>query len=278
VIKQYASKFADSQAAIPQRELLAIGNLYSTIAAYAEAETWFRRAMEENPNVDRLVVQSLVAQGKRNEAVAMALERAGGQVTPELALTLASILTTTDVQAEPLPEAEAVLTEAQQLFADRSDVVEAAAVVKASRGDYEEAITLFRRLVELNPENVVALNNLATLLAERPSQRTEALELIERAIKIGGPDPMLLDTQGTIFVKINDFERAIACLEEATSGGIADARYYLHLAAAYHGAGRSDEAAIMLKEARLLGLERFVLTSDDRELLFTLDTALSSSI
>jgi Flp pilus assembly protein TadD len=84
-----------------------------------------------------------------------------------------------------------------------------------------------------------------------------------------------LDTQGTIFLKIEDAEKAIACLEEATIGGTSDARFYLHLAAAYHRAQRPDDALQMLTEARALALEKFVLTEDDRQILAMLDRDLN---
>ena len=47
-----------------------------------------------------------------------------------------------------------------------------------------------RRVLEIAPHNTLALNNLATLLAERPNQRAEALQLIERAIDSAGRQPI----------------------------------------------------------------------------------------
>jgi Flp pilus assembly protein TadD len=81
----------------------------------------------------------------------------------------------------------------------------------------------------------------------------------------------LLDTQGTILLKIGEIGKAIACLEEATASGSVDARYYLHLAAAYQQAERFDDAQRMLNEARAFGLEKFVLTADDRQLIASFD-------
>ncbi len=112
------------------------------------------------------------------------------------------------------------------------------------------------------------------MLAETPNQCAEALQHIERAIELDGRQASLLDTQGTILLKLGDAQKAIACLEEATAGGATDARYYLHLAAAYQLAQRLDEARRALDQSRTLGLERFVLTGDDRQLLAALNTEL----
>jgi predicted Zn-dependent protease len=131
--------------------------------------------------------------------------------------------------------------------------------------------------VKLDPQNSLALNNLATLLAEKPNRRAEALKMIQQAIQLAGRQPSLLDTEGTIHLKMGQADQAVASLEEATAGGVVDARYYLHLAAAYRLAQRDADARQMLKEARAFGLEKFLLTQDDRNLLEELNTALKVS-
>jgi predicted Zn-dependent protease len=156
------------------------------------------------------------------------------------------------------------------------DLIHAEAVRRASRGEYDDAVMLFRRILAKNPNNVLVLNNFATVLAERPNQRGEALDQINRAIYIAGRRPSLLDTKGTILLKIGETKQAIACLEEATASNDADARYYLHLAAAYQQAQRNDDAQRMLAEARAFGLEKFILTADDEELLAALGGELPS--
>lgn len=67
---------------------------------------------------------------------------------------------------------------------------------EASRGETAAAEAAYRRALELDPGNADALNNLAWLLlgSGRPA---EAEELARRAVAAGGPDPHLaLDTLG----------------------------------------------------------------------------------
>ncbi len=78
--------------------------------------------------------------------------------------------------------------------------------------------------------------------------------MIEKAIQISGRAPSLLDTQGTILLKMEKSEQAIQCLEEATAGGATDARFFLHLASAYLKSARPQDAVRMLKKSRALGL------------------------
>ena len=234
--------------------------------------------MEIAPNVYVPVVQSLAAQGKRKEATELCLSLSAEKPTPELAMLMASLMTVTDEPFDELPAARQAIQQAAKEYPDNVQVQQAEAVMLASRGEYDPAIAIFRRIVELDKNNALAMNNLATLLAEKPNQRGEALEYIERAIEIAGRQPSLLDTRGTVLLKLGDHQQAIASLEEATAGGSADARYYLHLAAAYQLAQRHADAQLMLDEARASGLDKFVLTEDDRRLLESLDKQFRAAV
>jgi tetratricopeptide (TPR) repeat protein len=249
------------------QQQLTVGRMYSSIGEHAEADKWYRRVMELTTNGYVLVVQSLLAQEKREEAIDLCLSVAGGRPSPEMATLLVKLMTATDQPVAAAPKAQAAIDAAVEIYGDNIPLLQAEAVRRASQGSQEGAIAVLRRILELDPANVLTLNNLATVLAEKPNQRAEALALIQKAIDVAGRQPALLDTLGTIYLKIGDVERAIVCLEEATAGGAADARYYLHLAAAYHQAQRDEDAIRMFIESRGFGLEKFVLTGDDRQMI-----------
>src|SRR5690606_14786219 len=117
-------------------------------------------------------------------------------LSPEVAQTLAAILTTPNEEAVlDYPEAEAALQAAIDKYPRNVTLLQADAIRRASRGDYDAAIDAFRRVIALDPQNSLALNNLATLLAEQPNHREEALQLIEQAIQFSGRQPSLLDTE-----------------------------------------------------------------------------------
>jgi tetratricopeptide (TPR) repeat protein len=272
-IAEFAARRADlgqGKETLAQR-CLTIGELYSSIGAHAEAENWYRRLIELKPNRYVPLVQSLLAQEKRQEAIELCLRISNHKPNAEMAALIANLMTVADRPLEDAPAARAAIEAAIEKYDENIQLLHAEAVRLASCGQYDEAIALFRKILSIAPNNFLALNNFATVLAENPDQRGEALEHIQRAIEIAGRKPSLLDTQGTILLKIGNTERAIACLEEATAGGTVDARYHLHLAAAYQQAKRYEDAQSMLMEARAFGLEKFVLTADDRELLAALD-------
>jgi tetratricopeptide (TPR) repeat protein len=267
LVEEFVSKYSPTEATKnPVPALLTIGNLYTTVGNHAAAEKTNRQIYKLAPNAYVLVVQALLNQDKRQEAAQLCLDLGTNGLSPEVAQTLASILTTPEgTSGLEFPEAEAALNAAIEKHPTNVELLQSNAVRLASRGEYDQAIEVFRRVVELDPQNYMVLNNMATLLAEKPAQREEALKMIQQAIQLAGRQPLLLDTEGTILLKLGRADEAIVSLEEATAGGIADARYYLHLAAAYQLAHRDQDAVKMFEEALGFGLEKFLLTGDDHK-------------
>src|SRR5262249_33503641 len=64
------------------------------------------------------------------------------------------------------------------------------------RGDYEKAAEQYREVLKVEPNNIVALNNLAWMLALRGGDRREALGYITKAVNGIGRRADLLDTRG----------------------------------------------------------------------------------
>jgi predicted Zn-dependent protease len=260
--------------------LLQAGNLCSSIGEFQAAEAWYRDVEKIAPNSYVLVAQSLLQQGKTNEAIQVCLPAAAGSSSTGAATVLAQVLSqilSSGKTSDPELVRQALEAVNQALDADRGnvDLLMSMAVFHVTRNDEkrsdsDEAIRLFRRVVKLRPKHVLALNNLATMLAERPDQLGEAQQYIEIAIKVAGRQPALLDTLGTILIRSQQYKPAIAALEEATAGTTNDPRYYFHLAAAYDGDGRAADAQRTLKTAIDLGLDKAILTGGDRELLASL--------
>jgi tetratricopeptide (TPR) repeat protein len=113
---------------------------------------------------------------------------------------------------------------------------------------FDDAEKSYRRLLKMDPDNVTALNNLAFLLARR-GKAAEALPLVERAIKVGGPESSLLDTRGMVRLAAGQAEESARDFTAAIEQQPA-ASFYLHLALARQGKARQSA----LKEAQTRGL------------------------
>ncbi|HXH04048.1 MAG TPA: XrtA/PEP-CTERM system TPR-repeat protein PrsT [Candidatus Competibacteraceae bacterium] len=105
----------------------------------------------------------------------------------------------------------------------------------------EEAIAEYQRILAQQPDNMLALNNLAWLYNALDDRR--AIGYAERAFELAPERPEILDTLGWTLVQHGgDVERGLRLLQEAVlrAPQLADIRY--HLAAAYEKANRLAEA------------------------------------
>jgi tetratricopeptide (TPR) repeat protein len=121
------------------------------------------------------------------------------------------------------------------------------------RGRYREAEALYREVLAKEPNNAIALNNLAWLLSQERDRQDEALTLITRAVQGYGRRAELLDTQAMVLLKLGRTEEALADLREVT-GDVPTAPRLFHLARALHSTRDHDGAGRALKQARALGL------------------------
>lgn len=256
------------------RTWAAIASLYSSLGDHVAAERWYRKLIPLAPESYVLVVRELMAQERTEDAINECLTALGSaeEGSPRKAAVLAQLLTSPSVDGAGKQLAEPVIEAALRDHGDDVELLMAVAVLNVTKSNDAEAIRYFRRVVDLSPDNAVALNNLATLLAEKPDQLTEARALVDRAIKVSGRGPALLDTLGTIQIRAGQPKEAIATLEEAVAGGGGDPRYYFHLAAAYYGAQDLEKAKGAFVVARDLGLAKTILTSGDQKLLEELES------
>jgi tetratricopeptide (TPR) repeat protein len=120
--------------------------------------------------------------------------------------------------------------------------------------NYKEAVKQYKAVLENSPKHVLALNNLAWLLATNEEKPREALDLVNRAVEAAGPAAELLDTRGVIFTKLNRTDEAIHDLEDAATQTPTAAIYY-HLSQAYRAAERAAEADTAWLKAKEAGLK-----------------------
>jgi Tfp pilus assembly protein PilF len=122
------------------------------------------------------------------------------------------------------------------------------------RGRYPDAEAMYRKVLTDHDTNVVALNNLAWLLAQRTGDGKAALELIDRAIANMGRRSDLLDTRGVVYLTLGEPERALADFKEAAADERTPTRLF-HLARAHYDAKDRATATKVLIDAKKAGLE-----------------------
>jgi tetratricopeptide (TPR) repeat protein len=120
-------------------------------------------------------------------------------------------------------------------------------------GRSAEAVGLYRRLVELDPDEVMAYNNLAWIMCEEQGDCEGALKLAVQALGRAPEYVDLIDTRGVIYYRQGRYNRAIddfeTCLDLYPPGSKAIAATHLHLARALISTGQERLAAEHLEKS-----------------------------
>jgi tetratricopeptide (TPR) repeat protein len=266
VEKQMESKLAecttDSERA---GQMNRAAGLYTLVGRSEAAERWFRRAMQSDPKGYQRLASWLKLQNRDEEALALAQTAWMEQPSEESAILLCNLMLD---QADNLGPAEQTLLSIEQALDRLPESLPLALSVGNVRflaGDFTRAEQMFRKAAETDPSrNGMALNNLALVLAEDDSRREDALEVVERAFQAGARSHGLEDTRAVVLLRLGRTVEAITELERLTQRPVATPTNYLHLAQAYHSAGRPEEARVALKTAQERGLGQSLLSPRDR--------------
>jgi tetratricopeptide (TPR) repeat protein len=123
------------------------------------------------------------------------------------------------------------------------------AQLEEADGAYDGAIAHYRRIIEVQPANVVALNNLAYLHAVRRNSPAEALPLAKRAASLAPRSASVLDTWAWTEHLLGNDAVAAKILAEAIAIDPTIAETRLHAAVIAAVAGDRAKAESELKEA-----------------------------
>lgn len=116
-------------------------------------------------------------------------------------------------------------------------------------GQHEVMVTAFRRVVEIQPDNAIALNNLAFVMAENLKRPQEALPYARRAIELAPRSSHVLDTIGCVYYHLGDHAKASDYLTQALA--IEDsALTQFHMARVLAAQGNRQEATNRLEKAK----------------------------
>lgn len=117
--------------------------------------------------------------------------------------------------------------------------------------DYTTAAQHYRAAVDIQPNNPLALNNLAWASGQLKSPR--AIEYAEKANKLAPNQPAFMDTLAMLMAAKGDTAGAITLLRKAVEIAPQAAVIRLNLAKLLVSAGRKDEARTELDTLAKLG-------------------------
>jgi tetratricopeptide (TPR) repeat protein len=188
-------------------------------------------ANEDNPIGYRAYGQLLAAEAvisAQAEDYSAALAKAAEAITIQpdsvsIALLPARILITQGKNAEALEALQA----AAETHNNHVTILMAQADLQMNQQQNQPAIDLYEQVVTAQPNNVVALNNLAWLLREQNNNR--AIEMAGRASQLAPDAPDILDTHGWVLHLGGDHEQAKVIIEKALALAPENAEIQAHL-------------------------------------------------
>jgi tetratricopeptide (TPR) repeat protein len=258
------------------RVLLSAGLLFAQLQMDEQAERFLRRAAKLDPAAYPPLANWLARHDHIDEAVGLLLQVGASDDTAQTATLLAEALAVGHPNRDVAARAEPVLKEAWGKYGENLKFLSALATWRLVEERSDVAIPILRKVLQIEPRNLLAMNNLAAALSQQAAHHAEARELIDRAIAQGGPIAELLDTKGTLLLDMGDTEGAIGVLRDATSRSVADPRHFLHLSVALQHVGKLAESREAIDRARKLSLDAATLTPRDRQALEELERNLKS--
>jgi tetratricopeptide (TPR) repeat protein len=163
-------------------------------------------------------------------------------------------------QVKRWDEAHAVLSAAEQRFADDADLIYERAMMAEKLGRLDEMEQQLRRVMVLKPTQQHAYNALGYSLADRNLRLAEARTLIQRAIELAPPgDPFITDSLGWVEYRLGNRAEALRLLKQAYATR-PDPEIAAHLGEVLWAAGEQDEARRIWREASERDAANEVLT------------------
>jgi len=222
-----------------------------------------REYAEKHPEQELSIAAILTREGRFEEALELA-ERAWSKAEPAtIARAAGALQGSASANPEQLRRIEAILLAALKKHDRPIPLLLALAGLHIFQERYEEAETLFREVIDRDGGNVVALNNLAVLLALQGTHLDEARRLIETAIERAGPIPQLLDSRATVYLALGQPAKALVDLDVAIAEA-SSPTWYFHKAQVHWEAGRPIAATDALARAHELGLTPELLNPLER--------------
>ncbi|MCE9591443.1 MAG: tetratricopeptide repeat protein [Planctomycetes bacterium] len=218
-----------------------------------EAKAAFTRAIEisRGPN-DVFVISTQIAKTQGTQATIELLEPlATGERRDTVQLAIAGMwldLKTTDKALAILRQLDARMAKNDPL---RELVDRQLAVALQLNSSPEEARVVYQRMVDRNPNDVEALNNLAYTLAEDLNNAKDALPLAQRAVKLSGDSAPVLDTLGWVQFRAGQKDEAYDTLRKSVDRKPLAINTY-HLAMVHFARGDSIPGRKMLDSAKRL--------------------------
>lgn len=149
--------------------------------------------------------------------------------------------------------AENILRKILDRDANSLPAIGSLAMLLQATGRHAESAELYKRVLAIQPDNVIAINNLAWILCEQQGKHQQALQLAMRGLDIAPNYVDLVDTCGVAHYRLRQYDQAVQCFTKCLKlypdGIPAATAAYFHLGRALARLAQKEQAMENLKKA-----------------------------
>jgi tetratricopeptide (TPR) repeat protein len=215
-----------------------------------QAMAFLKSVLAKNPdNANALVLQGSIqrSDGATDEA-RKSFQNAVKAQPKEIAGYRA--LVDLNVSQKKYDEAIRIIRSGLEQRPDATALVMVLANVFERKADYESAIYEYQSMLEKEPGNLIAANNLASLLLDHRTDSAGLKKALSLAAFLRKSDiPQFKDTLGWASYQQGDYRAAVALSEEASAALPDQAAVRYHLGMSYIATGQFSRASEQLKKA-----------------------------
>jgi|GEM_PF-2505283 len=229
---------------------------------------YFRTLYENNPKSLTQYFVALVGAQQLNEAIDLAMRHYQENGDANSATLFVSGLNRLGETALSEEHAQ-IVNQILMNHENNLELLENVATLRLQHQDSDGAVAIFNRILKVDPLRIRTLNNMAMTLAELPGRTGDAMKSVDRAIKLAGEDPELLDTKGFVLMKSGDLNGAEKIFRQAFDA-TQEPRFQFHEILTLLAQEKQEEAKKSFQSLDVKRLNPAGLTLAERRQLETL--------
>ena len=223
-----------------------------------QAETLFRSRIKESYGQELPLAVFLAGDGKVDEALDLLDQAVDKSGSFKFAQACDAVLKNISANKKQWEHLDRLVARAMGKYPKSISLLMVLADSYTRQARYAEAEALYRQALEKSPNDAVAMNNLALLLALQGVKLDEALKLANQAVDSLGPIGPVLDSRACVYMALHELDKSLKDINDSLADQETPARLF-HQAQVYLLLEQMNSARTAMFKALQMGLTKEML-------------------